>query len=182
MRGEGGSGVVGFVEHDHDGCVSRALDEADAHCARTGLRFTKVRRRTLEILLESHTALGAYEVLARLERDGLGSQPPLAYRAIAFLVDNGFVHRVERLNAFVACARPGTRHDPAFMICTGCRAVAETSALPGRGALGRTARASGFRIARTVLEAEGLCPDCQLDDAAGDGAGPGRGGPEARGA
>ena len=163
---EGDGAVVGFAEHDHRGCVARALGEADAHCAREGLRFTKVRRRALEILLESHTALGAYEVLARLERDGLGSQPPLAYRALAFLVDNGFVHRVERLNAFVACARPGTPHDPAFMICTGCRAVAETRAAPGRGVLGRTARESGFRIESTVLEAEGLCPECQAEEGA----------------
>ena len=159
------SGPVGFSAHDHGRCVARALAEADAHCAREGLRFTPVRRRTLEILLESHVALGAYDVLARLERDGLGSKPPLAYRALAFLVDNGFVHRVERLNAFVACARPGTPHDPAFMICTGCRAVAETPGPSAGGALGRRARESGFRIDSTVLEAQGLCPDCQDGEA-----------------
>ena len=156
--------VVGFAEHDHGHCVASALDAADAHCEREGLRFTAVRRRVLEILLESHAALGAYDVLARLERDGLGSKPPLAYRALAFLVDNGFAHRVERLNAFVACARPGTRHDPAFMICTGCRTVAETEMAPARGALGRSARESGFVIESTVLEAEGLCPGCRERD------------------
>jgi len=161
MPDEHDARAVGFAEHDHAGCIARALAEADAHCAREGLRFTKVRRRTLEILLESHTALGAYDVLARLGEDGLGTQPPLAYRALGFLVDNGFAHRVERLNAFVACAAPGTRHDPAFMICTACHAVAETRAVHGRGALGRSARANGFRIERTVLEAEGLCPGCQ---------------------
>jgi len=158
--------VVGFAEHDHARCVAHALDAADTHCSREGLRFTTVRRRALEILLESHTALGAYDVLARLEQDGLGSQPPLAYRALAFLVDNGFAHRVERLNAFIACASPGIRHDPAFMICTGCHAVAETPSAPGRTALGRSARESGFRIESTVLEAEGLCAGCQGEEGA----------------
>jgi len=164
MATKGESGPNGFVAHDHAACIERALAQADAHCDREGLRFTKVRRRTLEILLESHVALGAYDVLARLGDDGLGSQPPLAYRALGFLVDNDFAHRVERLNAFVACARPGTRHDPAFMICTTCRAVAETPAPSGRGVLERSARASGFRIERLVREAEGVCPNCQDDE------------------
>jgi len=156
--------VLGFATHDHRRCVREALHQADLHCARESLRFTPVRRRALEILLESHVALGAYDVLARLDGDGLGSQPPIAYRALAFLVEHGFAHRVERLNAFVACARPGTRHDPAFMICTGCRTVAETEMAPARGALGRSARESGFVIESTVLEAEGLCPGCRERD------------------
>ena len=153
--------ALGFRQHDHRRCVQRALQAAEQRCARDGLRFTPVRRRTLEILLEHHAALGAYDVLARLDRDGLGSKPPLAYRALAFLGDLGLAHRIERLNAFVACARPGTPHDPAFLICSGCRAVAETCTAPGRSAFGRQARQSGFLIESTVLEAQGLCPDCR---------------------
>jgi len=158
--------ALGFTAHDHRHCIRRALQQAEAHCERESLRLTRVRRRALEILLESHVALGAYEVLARLNSDGLGSQPPVAYRALAFLVEHGFAHRVERLNAFVACARPGTRHDPAFMICTGCRTVAETQATPAQGALDRSARESGFVIDNTVLEAEGLCAGCRTGDGA----------------
>ncbi|WP_281983867.1 Fur family transcriptional regulator [Thalassorhabdomicrobium marinisediminis] len=135
-----------------------ALTEAVATCAADGLRLTPVRRRTLEILLEAHEAMGAYEVLARLDADGFGSKPPVAYRALGFLVDAGLAHRVERLNAFVACSRPGAAHDPAFMICNGCGTVAEGEA---DAALHRSAAAAGFRIERTVLEVEGLCPACQ---------------------
>ena len=119
-----------------------------------------MRRRTLEILLHEHRALGAYEVLERLREAGFGSHPPLAYRALDFLVANAFVHRVERLNAFIACAHPGATHTPAFMICRRCDSVAEALATPTRGTLGQAARAVGFRIERTVVEAEGVCPDC----------------------
>ena len=55
-----------FAPHDHRECAHRALDEAAARLAEQGARLTPVRRRTLEILLESHRAMGAYEVLDRL--------------------------------------------------------------------------------------------------------------------
>lgn len=149
-----------FGRHDHGACIAGSLAAAEARAAALGLQFTPVRRRVLEILLESHRALGAYDILARLSAEGMGAQPPVAYRALAFLVDNGMAHRVERLNAFVACAHPGTRHDPAFMICRACRKVAEGEAAPG-GPIG-TETTRGFRIEQTVVEAEGLCPACQI--------------------
>lgn len=151
----------GFSEHDHAACIAETMAAAEAHCAREGLRLTPVRRRVLEILLGEHKAQGAYDILAQLAEDGLGSQPPVAYRALEFLTRIGFVHRIECLNAYVACARPGARHAPGFLICRKCHGVAETGVAPDRGTLGRAAAASGFRIETAVQEVEGLCPDCQ---------------------
>ena len=147
-----------FDDHDHDRCIRSALTAADAACAAQSLRLTPVRRRTLEILLESHEAMGAYDVLARLDAEGFGSKPPVAYRALSFLVDAGLAHRIERLNAFVACAKPGSDHTPAFLICTDCGTVAEDEV---QDALEVSAHAAGFRIERTTVEATGLCPGCQ---------------------
>lgn len=102
----------------------------------------------------------AYELLDRLRAAGLGGQPPVAYRALAFLVENGFVHRIERLGAYVACTRAEADHPSAFMICRLCREVDET-ALPGPGpALAAQADAAGFALERIVIEAEGLCARC----------------------
>ncbi len=153
-----------FAPHDHASCVSTALRIADAACAARGVQLTPVRRRTLEILLENHAAMGAYDVLARLATDGFGAKPPVAYRALNFLVDQGFAHRIERLNAFVACALPGVAHDPAFMICRTCGTVAEADNAPGVG-LRKSAASAGFRIEQTVVEAQGLCPACQPEAA-----------------
>ncbi|QQA43658.1 transcriptional repressor [Pelagovum pacificum] len=152
--------AVGFQSHDHDNCVSTALASAEEICAARKVQFTPVRRRVLEILLEDHEALGAYDVLARLEAEGLGSKPPVAYRALSFLVEQGFAHRIERLNAFVACSEPGRRHEAAFMICRACGTVAEAKM---SAPLVPAARASGFAVERTVIEAEGLCPACQTE-------------------
>ena len=151
---------VGFETHDHAGCITSALAAAEAHCASGGLRFTPVRRQALEILLQEHRAIGAYEMLDKLRAAGFGSQPPVAYRALEFLVANGFAHKIERLNAFIACAHPGAVHSPAFMICRMCQSVAEAQSAPSRSALGDAARAAGFQIERTMVEAEGICPSC----------------------
>lgn len=153
-----------FRSHDHGTCVASAIRAAEVACAARGVQFTPQRRRVLEILLESHRALGAYDVLARLSAEGLGAQPPVAYRALGFLVDNGLAHRIEKLNAFVACSHPGeAHHAPAFLICRSCQTVSEAEAVPA--ALADSARAAGFAIEQTVIEAQGLCPDCQRDAA-----------------
>ncbi len=153
--------LQGFARHDHAACRRSGLEAAESYCAANGLRLTPPRRRVLEILLESHRALGAYDLLDRLREDGLGSQPPVVYRALDFLTRHGFAHRLERLNAFIACAHPeGDSHRPAFLICRACKTVAE-AATPRHAGLTALADATGFAIERVVVEAEGLCPACQ---------------------
>ncbi len=150
----------GFRKHDHESCVGQGLAAAEARCAEEGLRLTPVRRKVLELLLQEHRALGAYAILDMLREAGFGSQPPVAYRALEFLGAHGFVHKIERLNAFVACVLPEKDHSPAFMICRLCDAVAEAHSVPEKGALGAAAHEAGFKIERTVIEAEGICPAC----------------------
>ncbi|WP_405401590.1 Fur family transcriptional regulator [Paracoccus sp. Ld10] len=155
-----------FAPHDHRECAHRALDEAAARLAEQGARLTPVRRRTLEILLESHRAMGAYEVLDRLATEGFGRQPPVAYRALEFLVTHGLAHRLQRLNAFAACLHPGHDHHPAFLICRSCDKVAEASAVPIRDALTAVAAQGGFRVERATIEALGLCATCAAEGVA----------------
>ena len=150
-----------FSPHDHAHCAGDTLARAEAEAARRGLRLTPVRRRTLEILLEAHRAMGAYEVLDRLAAEGFGNQPPVAYRALEFLTEHGLAHRVRRLNAFAACMHPGEDHAPVFLICRECDSVAEAAAAPVRAALEVAAGALGFTVERANIEALGLCPGCK---------------------
>jgi Fur family zinc uptake transcriptional regulator len=152
---------LAFAAHDHAHCAHDAIQRAEALTAATGARLTPVRRRVLEILLEEHKALGAYDVLARLAQDGFGNQPPVAYRALEFLVDQGLAHRIQRLNAFTACAHMGEDHAPAFLICRTCHMVAEAEATDARAALDSEAARAGFQVERTTIEALGLCPACR---------------------
>lgn len=151
---------IGFDQHDHTACVADALACVEAKCQAQGLRLTPVRRKALEVLLQEHRALGAYAVLDLLREAGFGSQPPVAYRALDFLTKYGFAHRIERLNAFVACTHLDENHSPAFMICRVCDAVAEAKSALTKSSLGAAAQAVGFQIERLVVEAEGVCPAC----------------------
>lgn len=153
---------LAFAQHDHGHCATDGLLRAEAVIAERGLRMTPVRRRTLEILLEGHRALGAYDVLNRLAAEGFGNQPPVAYRALEFLQEQGLAHRIRRLNAYTACMHPGETHAPAFLICRLCSVVSEAPAAPVLAALQAAAATSGFQIERSNIEALGLCPGCQV--------------------
>jgi Fur family zinc uptake transcriptional regulator len=152
---------LAFAVHDHAHCTHDALERADVLTRATGARMTPVRRRVLAILLEEHKALGAYDVLARLATEGFGNQPPVAYRALEFLVDQGLAHRIQRLNAFTACVHPGEDHAPAFLICRTCHMVAEAEASAARASLEAEAARAGFQVERSTIEALGLCPNCR---------------------
>lgn len=152
--------TYGFTSHDHAACVSDGVAAAESVCSAAGLKLTAQRRRVLEILLSEHRAMGAYDILDVLRADGQAAQPPVAYRALDFLVEHGFAHKVERLNAFVACANPGKKHAPGFLICRMCKAVAEAPIAPVRKALDKSAAQAGFIVEKAAIEALGLCPEC----------------------
>jgi Fur family zinc uptake transcriptional regulator len=153
---------LAFRRHDHARCQAHGLETARRLSAERGLRLTPTREKVLRILLESHAALGAYEVLKRLTEDGAAApQPPIAYRALDFLVANGFAHRIEKLNAYVACVRGDGPHAAAFMICTGCGAIAEIDAAAAARALGGAASAIDFEIETATVEAVGRCAACR---------------------
>ncbi|WP_333682884.1 Fur family transcriptional regulator [Pontibaca methylaminivorans] len=158
-------GTIGFHCQDHANCVGELIAHAETLCRENNLRFTPGRRRVLEILAEEHQVFGAYDILERLSREGLGSQPPVVYRALDFLQQHGLVHRIERRSAYVACAFPGVPHVPAFLICRSCDMVAEAPSAPMRGTLGDAAREIGFAVEETVIEATGLCPACRAGTA-----------------
>lgn len=148
--------------HDHDDCVRSALDTAAQQCERHGARFTALRRRVLELVWTSHEPVGAYALLDILKAEGHAAAPPTVYRTLDFLIEQGLVHRLERLNAFVGCPRPDQTHSAHFLICTDCGRAAELQhAEAVDRAVMDAAEALGFSVTRQTIEVEGLCPDCR---------------------
>lgn len=145
-------------DHGHD--PAAALAAAEDLARSRGLRLTPVRRRVLQMLLTEGRALGAYDVLRRLGDEGFGHQPPVAYRALDFLVEHGFAHRIRRLNAFAACAHPHEDHEALFLICEVCNALTEVPGAPVHKAIRAAARAAGFAVSATTVEALGRCAAC----------------------
>ncbi len=147
--------------HDHGPCVEDAVSRAAELCARRGLPLTESRRRVLELVWRSHKPIGAYEILARLRRRGRTAAPPTVYRALDFLLDQGFVHRIESQSAFVGCAHPEAVHAGQFLICGSCGVAAELNNSRIQKAIAKSAKTAGFSVERQTIELRGLCPRCQ---------------------
>jgi len=148
------------AHHDHHACVADALAIAEAECARRGARLTEVRRRVLELVWNSHQPVGAYALLEALGREGFPAAPPTVYRALEFLRAHGLVHRIERLDAFIGCVRPGAPHAGQFLLCAGCGAAAELDDPAIDRAVAAGAARLGFTVRRQTVEIEGLCSAC----------------------
>ena len=147
-------------DHDHATCAAAALAEAEAICARHGARLTPKRRAVLSLLLEDHVPLGAYEIAGRVAWGDRRPASVAIYRVLAFLEHLGLVHRIESLNAYLACVRPSRAHGAQFLVCTACRRVAEASDTAMQRAVIRLAANIGFLVRAPVVEIKGLCPDC----------------------
>lgn len=141
--------------------AAATLAAAEATCAEAGRALTPLRRRVYELLLASGGPAGAYDVLAALRAERPDAKPPTVYRALDFLVTVGLAHRLESLNAFVACDA-GHAHAPSvFLICTSCRRALEVDAGHALVDVTDAAAAAGFHIARTMFEASGVCASCR---------------------
>ena len=153
----------GGVEHNHAACVRQALDWAEALCARRGARLTALRRQVLEHVWSSHQAVKAYTLLDMLAPGG--AKPPTVYRALQFLQEQGLVHRLESLNAYVGCPRPDHTEAGQFLICNGCGEVREMRGPAIHAALSAQAQREGFRVEQETVELRGTCERC-LDGSA----------------
>lgn len=148
--------------HDHSHCVSHALTEAESICTRQGLRLTVLRKRVLELVWQSHKPLGAYDILGVLsEADGRRAAPPTVYRALDFLLENGLVHRIASLNAFVGCSHPEHAHQGQFLICRTCNAAIELERATISNAIVNAAAEVGFAVESQTVEVVGLCAGCR---------------------
>jgi Fur family zinc uptake transcriptional regulator len=148
-------------QHDHEHCVEDAVAAAEKLCEAKGLRFTPLRRRVLELVWSSHKPVGAYALLDSLRTEELGSAPPTVYRALDFLIENGLIHRIERMNAFIGCSHPGEQHRGFFLICGECGNAEELESEGVANSITASATRHGFTAREMTLEVTGTCANCQ---------------------
>ena len=148
-------------DHDHNHCVSTALQTAEEICRERGQRLTALRRRVLELVWANHRPVGAYVLLEMLRDEAGRVAPATVYRALDFLQEQGLVHRLASLNAFIGCAFPGAPHAGQFLICTGCQELAELDDPKVTAVLSETADATAFAISHPTVEILGLCLHCR---------------------
>ena len=102
----------------------------------------------------------AYEILSQLSKILKNPKPPTAYRAIEFWQKHNFVHRIESLNAYMACSQGHFHRGSQFLICDDCGKVVESvfSELPN--SLKKNLLNSTFKPLRWNFEINGRCNQC----------------------
>jgi Fur family zinc uptake transcriptional regulator len=156
--------------HAHDQTCSHPehhVHEAEAYlrevasvCEERGLRLTPLRERVLRLVGESPRPVKAYDLLDLIRDDKGPAAPPTVYRALDFLLEHGFIHKLESINAFVGCHQPRVQHSVPFLICDRCHSAVELEDERVTSLLNQQARALGFRPQAQTLEVHGLCAAC----------------------
>jgi Fur family zinc uptake transcriptional regulator len=142
--------------------IQALLSDAETLCRQRGVRWTALRRRVLEIILNHPGPVGAYDILAVLQREqGRTAAPPTVYRALDFLLEQNLVHRLTSLSAYLVCSHPQEHHRAQFMICTQCGSVLELADPAIIASVERTATDRGFQVEEQVVEITGCCQQCQ---------------------
>lgn len=147
------------------------VKQVEEICAQRGLQLTPIRRQVLELLARAKSPLGAYTIIDQLSQAQTKTiAPPTAYRALEFLVENGFVFKIASTNAYAPCDHLGHDHHGMLLICSRCGRADEIENPKIDALLAETAARVGFRPQRQMIEIEGLCGAC--GEAVGDPASP----------
>lgn len=131
------------------------IDKARLYCETHGHRFTEPRRYVLEILLESKKAMGAYDIVAQLANYINNPKPTTVYRAIEFWSAQGYIHKIESLNTYIACCTDHAHNDTHFLVCDDCHTVEELHTHHHAPTYPQ-----GFIAKQTMTETHGTCATC----------------------
>jgi Fur family transcriptional regulator, zinc uptake regulator len=117
-----------------------------------------------KIIVEALRGLGrpvsAYELIEEVREKGV-TAPPTVYRALQRLIEDGLAHRLESLNAFVACSHPHHHGKAVFAICDACGTVTEFDSPSSIKALQNWAETAKFQVRAMTLELRGSCAQCR---------------------
>lgn len=140
--------------------MKAAFAAAQQRAETAGLRWTNQRARALEMLMQAHGPVKAYDLIAEFQPGGR-TTPPTVYRALDALVELGLAHKISSMNAYVACTRHAHPHHAAsFLFCDCCGSVEEFEAPVGEVVNAIKAQ-SAFHLNEMTLEVHGLCAPCQ---------------------
>jgi len=134
--------------------------QAERLCIKREQRFTDLRKQVLSLVCQSEQPLGAYALLDLMKDSGRSAAPPTVYRALDFLQEQGFVHRLASNNTYLACAHPQHQHEAVFLVCKKCGNTQELHTDGIYKAVESRAKKVKFKVEHTSVEVAGLCVNC----------------------
>ena len=125
-------------------------------------RLTRNQSLVMDALSSANAPVSAYTILDELRDAGIRA-PLQVYRAVEKLQEMGLVHRLESLNAFIACKHPDCKNQEAaiFMICNACGSASEVADKALTKRLDKLAGKYAFSSNTSTVELRGTCSDCR---------------------
>ena len=145
---------------NHKISINEALKKAENICNKKGVKLTKLRQKVLTLILRNHGYVKAYDLLNDLKKSDASAKPPTVYRSLDFLMEHGFIHKIQSLNAFVGCSHPDEHEDCYFLICKECKNIEECCSNKVKKVLTSTSGKNNFSPNQVTLEITGICQDC----------------------
>lgn len=137
--------------------MNKSLKEIEKTLKDKGERFTAPRRAVMATLLKHGKAAKAYDIVEMMD----DVKPMTVYRALDFLVSQGFAHRIESMNAYAPCAENHCAHkDSQYMICEKCEDITEIHNHALDDFIAAALRKDGFHISSKMMEVHGICKNC----------------------
>jgi Fur family zinc uptake transcriptional regulator len=136
------------------------LDLASARCKARGTQLTPIRKDVLSVLYETENGLKAYDLLAKIKERRSNATPPTVYRALDFLMEQGLVHKIERINQFLACRHESHPFPGLLMLCRHCGKVTELHDQALMNRLIQYLGDAGYQMDCSEIEIASLCPNC----------------------
>ncbi|PHM73163.1 zinc uptake transcriptional repressor Zur [Xenorhabdus kozodoii] len=139
----------------------KLLTQAETICLSRGVRLTPQRLEILRLIAEQPSAISAYDLLDLLREVEPQAKPPTVYRGLEFLLEQGFIHKIESTNSYVLCHHfEEPCHTSAMFICEFCGSVTEKDAKDIESAISQLAQGTGFHLRNSVIEVHGMCFSC----------------------
>ena len=148
-------------QHQHRHEPRQYVDSVARACEARELKLTPLRRRVLELIARERKPVKAYDLLDRLKGEREHAAPPTVYRALDFLLEHGFIHKLESVNAYLSCPHPDERHTVPFFICDQCASATELCDDKVSLLLDKQAATLGFTPASRTVEVHGTCARCK---------------------
>lgn len=151
---------MSFQCETHHLCIDDALQAAEEICSQREIRLTKQRKRILELVWREHKPVKAYDLLSQFQQEDPAAKPATIYRSLDFLQENGLIHKIHRLNAYIGCVHPNHGEPYFILICTQCNTVFEHGCQSYTNLIKEIETEQHFQCTNTIVEIEGLCKAC----------------------
>ena len=128
--------------------------------------LTLTRRAVFDIVEKASKPLKAYDILSRLQHEKPNAKPPTVYRALHYLVEKGFLHRLKSNSTYSICQLEAKADESdesgvdILFVCQSCQSVSELTDPVFSLLLMQLSETQSFSLRERQVEVDGVCRLC----------------------